>query len=558
MRRISITIVTFAFAALMALPIHAQNSKGKFRHVPNAIPNQYIVVFKDAPGGANDITPAARSHARAHGGEPDYIYNHALKGFSIRIPESAARALSNNPRVAYVEEDGVVQAEGLQFSAPWNLSRVDQRSGYDPYYFYNSAPNGAGNGVNVYVIDTGIRTTHQEFGGRASVVFDAFGSNGQDCNNHGTYVAGTVGGSTYGVAKGVSLKAVRVLDCNGSGQYSGVIAGVDWVTAHRINPAVANMSLGCQGTFPCIVQSVDDAVANSVASGVTYTVAAGNNSVDAAFVTPARANGVITVGATDISDTRASFSNFGPALEVFAPGVSILSSIATSNTATAFFNGTSMAAPHAAGFAAIYLGTFPGASPATVSSALINSATFNVVNSPGSGSPNRLLFTFFPATNPIDDNAQFVRHHYLDFLLREPDQSGWDFWTGQITQCTNPANRLAGETEAQCMDRKRIDVARAFFYAPEFLQQPRAANLPNPNPPPDFNSQEFVRQCYLIYLGRQPDQGGLDWWTSELNNDLANGVGYNHIIRAFLVSLEYRSRFGEPCGGFSDMSSDCR
>jgi hypothetical protein len=551
-------IVAFAFPVLVALTVHAQNSKGKFLQVPNAIPNQYIIVFKDSAIGLSNVASLAHGLARAHGGVPEHIYTHALRGFSVRIPEAAARALSNDPRVAYVEEDGVASAEGLQFDAPWGLSRIDQRSSVDPYYFYNSSPTGAGAGVNVYVIDSGIRTTHQEFGGRAVAVFDVFGGNGQDCFNHGTHVAGIVGGSTYGVAKRVNLKAVRVFDCNGGGTFSGVIAGVDWVTANRVNPAVANMSLGCQGVFPCIVQSLDDAVSNSVASGVTYTVSAGNSNVDAGQVSPARAVGVITVGATDSSDNRWAFSNFGSTVEVFAPGVLIPSSIASSDTAVDFFSGTSMAAPHAAGFAAIYLGVFPGSSPATISQALINSATFNAVINPGTGSPNRLLFTFFPATNPIDDSAQFVRQHYLDFLLREPDQSGWDHWTGEITQCANSANRLPGETEAQCIDRKRIDVARAFFYAPEFLQQARAANLPNPNPPPDFNSQEFVRQCYLIYLGREPDQGGWDWWTSELNNDLANGVGYNHIIRAFLVSLEYRSRFGEPCGGFSDMSSDCR
>jgi len=557
MRR-SIFIVTFAFMALVALPVHAQNSKGKFLKAPNAIPNQYIVVFKDAAVGSSDITPLARSLARAHGGVPDHIYNHALKGFSVRIPESAARALSNNPRVAFVEEDSVVFATGLQFDAPWGLSRIDQRSSVDPYYFSNSSPTGAGVGVNVYIIDTGIRTTHQQFGGRASVAFDVFGSNGQDCHNHGTAVAGLVGGSTFGVAKGVNLYSVRVLDCNASGTTSGIIAGINWVTANHVSPAVANMSIGCEGANPCIIQSMDTAVSNAVAAGVTFTVGAGNSNIDAGNVSPARASGVITVGATDSSDNRWSSSNFGSTVEVFAPGVLVNTAVASSDTGADFFTGTSFAAPHAAGFAAIYLGVFPSASPATVSSALINSATFNAVINPGTGSPNRLLFTFFPATNPIDDSAQFVRHHYLDFLLREPDQSGWDHWTGEITQCANPANRLSGETEAQCIDRKRIDVARAFFYAPEFLQQSRAANLPNPFPPPDFNSQEFVRQCYLIYLGRQPDQGGLDWWTSELNNDLANGVGYNHIIRAFIVSLEYRSRFGEPCGGFSDMSSDCR
>ena len=317
MRRISIIIVAFAFPALVALSVHAQNSRGKFLEAPNAIPNQYIVVFKDAAVGSSDITPLARSLARAHGGVPDHIYNHALKGFSIRLPESAARALSNNPRVAYVEEDSVVFASGLQFAAPWGLSRIDQRSGVDPYYFYNSSPTGAGAGVNVYVIDTGIRTTHQEFGGRASVAFDALNSNGQDCHNHGTAVAGIIGGSTFGVAKQANLYAVRVLDCNSSGFLSDVIEGIDWVTGNHLSPAVANMSIQCTGSC----QSMDTAVSNAVASGVTFTVGAGNSNVDASNISPARVSAAITVGATDNSDTRWSSSNFGSVLDVFAPGV---------------------------------------------------------------------------------------------------------------------------------------------------------------------------------------------------------------------------------------------
>jgi hypothetical protein len=559
MRRISIIIVAFGFpvlVALAALPAYAQGPEGKFRRVAKAITNQYIVVFNDNAVGGAAAAPLARSLARAHGTVPQHIYKYALKGFSVSLPEPAARALSNDPRVAYVEEDGVASAVGLQFNAPWGISRIDQRNLADQYYFYNSSPTGAGTGVNVYVIDTGIRTTHQEFGGRAVAVFDVFGGNGQDCHNHGTHVAGIVGGSTYGVAKRVNLYAVRVLNCFGGGTWSGVIAGVDWVTGNHVSPAVANMSIGCDGG--CTVESVDQAVRNSIASGVTYTIAAGNDNIDANLNTPARVSEAITVGSIDNTDTRAYDSNYGSVLDVFAPGVLIPSSIASSDTAVDYFSGTSMAAPHAAGFAAIYLGLFPAASPATVSQALVNSSTFNTVGDPGFGSPNRVLYTFFAAANPIDDSSQFVRQQYLDFLLREPDQSGWDFWTGQITQCANPANRLPGETEAQCVDRKRIDVARAFWYATEFLQQPRAANLPNPNPPPDFNSQEFVRQCYLIYLQREPDQGGLDFWTGVLNQDLANGLGYNHIIRAFLVSLEYRSRFGQPCGGYSDMGPECR
>ena len=251
--------------------------------------------------------------------------------------------------------------------------------------------------MRAYIVDTGIRTAHTEFGGRASVGYDAVGDgqNGNDCNGHGTHVAGTVGGATYGVAKAVQLVAVRVLNCQGSGTNAGVIAGVDWVTANAIKPAVANMSLGGGAYAP-----LDTAVRNSIASGVTYALAAGNSNANACNSSPSRVTEALVVGASTRTDARASFSNYGTCLDLFAPGQDITSAWNTSNTATNTISGTSMAAPHVAGAAALYLATNTTASPAAVQSAIITASTPNVIGNPGTGSPNRLLYTGTGGTTP--------------------------------------------------------------------------------------------------------------------------------------------------------------
>jgi subtilisin family serine protease len=349
------------------------------------IKDRYIVVFND---NVTDVPGLAHAMQRAHGGTLLYIYESALKGFAIEIPAGLAAALAKNPNVVLVEEDQEMSLDATQTGATWGIDRIDQTSlPLNGTYVYNTTASN----VYAYIIDTGIRTAHSQFVtngmSRASNVYDALGGNGQDCNGHGTHVAGTVGGNTHGVAKGVRLRGLRVLNCSGSGSTSGIIAAIDWVRQNHVKPAVANLSLG--GGYS---SALNTAINNLASAGVFVAVAAGNESQNACNVSPASAANATTVAASDRTDTRASFSNYGSCVNIYAPGVSITSTWHTSNTATNTISGTSMASPHVAGAAALYKARYGDASYSTIRSWMVNNASANVIRSNVTGTPNRLLF----------------------------------------------------------------------------------------------------------------------------------------------------------------------
>ncbi|GGS22374.1 hypothetical protein GCM10010252_71910 [Streptomyces aureoverticillatus] len=366
-----------------------------------AVPDGWIVVLKEPAGAAAaDVSAVARDLlGRAEGARLGHVYRAALHGFSARMSRAEAARTAADPRVAYVRQDtrvrvGATQghpatADQTQPNAPWGLDRVDQRRLplSTTYTYRTSAPD-----VGVYVIDTGLRTTHQEFGGRASVGADTVGDgqNGNDCHGHGTHVGGVAAGATYGVAKQAKLVAVRVLNCQGSGTTSGVVAGVDWVTATAARPAVANMSLGGAAS-----DVLDRAVRNSIASGVTYTVSAGSSG-DACSTSPSRVPETISVGGSDRSDRVAASSNRGKCVSLFAPGAQIPSAWKDSDTATATLSGTSMATAHAAGAAALHLGFRPADTPAQVKKGLVDNATTGVLQgNPPPVVPDKLLYTLY-------------------------------------------------------------------------------------------------------------------------------------------------------------------
>ncbi|MCB2204572.1 S8 family serine peptidase [bacterium] len=356
------------------------------------IRDRYVVMFKDNVENVDAMTDELM---RGNSGKVHYRYHHAIKGFAATIPPQAVEGIRHNPNVAIVEPDGIVSKNGTQNNPPsWGLDRIDQR--YLPLDNTYNYPN-QGEDVTAYIIDTGIRFDHQEYNGRAFSGWDFVqnDNDASDCDGHGTHVAGTVGGTTVGVAKKVTLIAVRVLNCQGSGTWSGVVAGVDWVTANASGPSVANMSLG--GGYFSIINT---AVENSIAAGVVYAVSAGNSNANACNYSPASAPNALTVGATTSSDGRSYFSNYGSCVDVFAPGSSIRSSTMNSTSSYANWSGTSMASPHVAGVAALYLSSNPNATPAQVNAAIVNGATSGVVSNPGSGSPNLLLYNMIAGPPP--------------------------------------------------------------------------------------------------------------------------------------------------------------
>jgi serine protease len=445
-------------ASIVALAVCVPAFSSELRYAEFPIEGEYIVVLKDAgdfPASmrarGTDVPAVASDMARQHRVDVSQTWEHALRGFLTRAPERAAlQRLLNDPRVAYVEENGEVFLTATQSNATWGIDRIDQRDRpLSGTYTYNTTASN----VRSYIIDTGIRSSHNEFSGRmlsgyTSIsdgngtndcnghgthvagtvggtvygvaketrlvpvrVLNCQGSGTNDCNGHGTHVAGTVGGTVYGVAKETRLVPVRVLNCQGSGTNAGVIAGIDWVTANHVKPAVANMSLGGGAS-----SATDTAVNNLINAGVTVVVAAGNDNRDACNYSPARVANAITVGSTTSSDARSSFSNFGSCVNIFAPGSSITAAWSTSNTATNTISGTSMASPHVAGVAALYLADNPSATPATVRNAIYSNGSTGKLSSIGSGSPNLLVYSLFgdggggdpPPSNDELTNGQSV------------------------------------------------------------------------------------------------------------------------------------------------------
>ncbi|QIJ61824.1 S8 family peptidase [Streptomyces sp. JB150] len=384
-------ITSLATAALVGglttLPAQAAPAVGTVLAAdsPTAIKDSYIVTLKKG-AGFKATSSQGKNLIKEYGGSVKRTFGSALNGYAATLSAAEAKRLAADPAVAAVEQNQRVSIDATQTNAPWGLDRIDQAS--LPLSGTYTYPDTAGSGVTAYVIDTGVRITHSQISGRAVNGYDAVDGDttAQDGNGHGTHVATTIAGSTYGVAKKARIVAVRVLNNSGSGTTAGVIAGIDWVTRNHSGPSVANLSLGGG-----VSSTLDTAVRNSIASGVTYAVAAGNSNTNASSSSPARVTEAITVGATTSTDARASYSNYGSVLDIFAPGSSITAGWHTSDTATNTISGTSMATPHVAGAAAVYLANHTSATPAQVASALTAGATTGKVTSPGTGSPNRLL-----------------------------------------------------------------------------------------------------------------------------------------------------------------------
>ncbi|WEV28946.1 S8 family peptidase [Streptomyces sp. 71268] len=378
-------------AVLLATPLVVfPAATGAANAAPSEPSAPMVAVQKAAPGqavqGSYIVTlksgVTAKSLTRAKGLSTQYVYSKVFNGFAAKLTAGQLSALRANPAVQAIEENQKATVSGTQNGATWGLDRIDQRNRpLDSTYTWNRD----GAGVTAYIIDTGLDSRHADFGGRAQNVYNSVGGSGEDCHGHGTHVGGTVGGNSYGVAKGVALRGVKVLGCDGSGSFAGIIAGFDWVRANAAKPAVANASLG--GGYSA---AVNTAAANLANSGVHLSVAAGNDNRDACNYSPASAASVLTVAASDSSDRKASFSNYGRCVETYAPGVSITS--ARMGGGSTSMNGTSMASPHAAGVAALYKANNGDASSATINSWVTSNATPDVITGNVTGTPNRLLF----------------------------------------------------------------------------------------------------------------------------------------------------------------------
>jgi subtilisin family serine protease len=409
-----------SLAAIALMTTAAFGGTANVRRSARHIPGRYIVVLQ--PGA--DAAALAGALRGIAGARVHHTYAQGVKGFAVEIDDAGAQTLAADSRVQFVEEDATVSAA----STPWGLDRIDQR--FLPLNgTYVSRDSGAG--VSVYIVDTGIAAHHVDFEGRVAAGFNAIGDAGgtADCNGHGTHVAGIVGGSNFGVARSATLVPVRALDCTGSGSLSNLLAGLDWVLqdhAQSGGPAVVNMSLGGDAS-----SSLDAEVNLLINAGITTVVAAGNGGIDACGSSPARVPGALTVGASTETDQRASFSNFGGCVDLFAPGANIVSDWYTSTTATAVSNGTSAAAPFVAGVAALCLETSPTASPATVAQTIVSQATLDLLGSIGIGSPNRLLFSLLGSlSNATASDSQLLADPGFDY--------GTLFWTSDICTVIQP------------------------------------------------------------------------------------------------------------------------
>lgn len=517
----------------------------------NALPGRFIVVLHDAEVGI--ASSVAQQAVEAHGGTVHHTYTAALNGFAATLSPAAVDALRRNPTVRYVAQDARVsitqttQAQGTQTGATWGLDRIDQRGlPLNREYVYGHT----GTGVRVYVIDSGIRTAHVEFGGRASVGTDLVndGENGQDCNGHGTHVAGTIAGRTYGVAKAAQVISVRVLNCGATGNAAQVIAGVDWVTVNGQKPAVANMSLGVVRIAP-----LNEAIQNSIASGVVYVTAAGNNDGDACANSPASTAEAITVGATTSGDARSAFSNWGACVDLFAPGSGITSAWHTSNTATAQAQGTSMAAPHVAGVAALYLQGHPKASPDAVASYILESSTTGRLTDV-KGSPNRLVFASPPAAPPSlaarpatltsihltwvdggDSEAGFT----LSRRSRVPGKA-WGAWADLAKPAANTTSFTDMGVEAGTSYEYRLNACNDFGCSPWTITPAVAIPSAPPVRPSGLAARGVpIAQAALTWTDASTNEALFELMRSELSTD---GTWTEYAIRANLPadSRSYR------------------
>jgi subtilisin family serine protease len=390
----------FTWLLLAAIPLLASAQgplTSKFKRSADPVPERYIVVLNEELRSLGPVAleSAARNLSDSQGGLLLRLYDTVLGGFAVRMSEQAAQKLSEDPRVRWVEEDGYVRGADIQANPPsWGLDRIDERTlPLDLAYFHLLS----GTGVRVYVLDSGIRVTHQDIAGRAFAGFGAVddGWGTDDCNGHGTHVAATIGGTAFGVAKGVTLSSVRVLNCSNQGTWIDFIEGVQWITANHIAPAVVNASISGAPN-----SSADLAVLQSIDAGLLYVMAAGNDALDACSFSPGRVGPALTVGATDVFDAVYAFSNQGTCVDIFAPGVNILSAGRANDTEQVARTGTSMAAPHVTGVAATYLSANPNAAPIDVVNAIVGNTTTNLITGLDQTTANRLLYSNFVSCLP--------------------------------------------------------------------------------------------------------------------------------------------------------------